>query len=262
MNRETLQEMLAEFLGTFVLIAIGLGSVAMVVLFDKGVPGGVTNGGFTNITFAWGLAVTFGIYVAGMKSGAHLNPAVTLSLALLRGFSWKKVPFYVSAQFLGAMAGAAVIYFIYREQFLLVDPDLQRTAGVFCTFPAFPGNLWVGFWDQFFGTALLVLLVFSVVDDLNQAEARPFAPLVIGLIVVAIGMSFGSLHGYAINPARDLGPRLVTAMVGFKNNGLTDGTSVFWIPVLGPLLGGPIGGLIYDLMIRKSLLRSREAGAK
>lgn len=260
MNRETLQEMLAEFLGTFVLIAIGLGSVAMVVLFDKGIPGAVTNGGATNINLAWGLAVTFGIYVAGMKSGAHLNPAVTLSLALLRGFSWKKLPFYVFAQVLGAMAGAAVIYFIYREQFLLVDPELHKTAGVFSTFPAFPGNVWVGFWDQVLGTALLVLLIFSVVDDLNQAAARPFAPLVIGLIVVAIGMSFGSLHGYAINPARDFGPRLVTAIIGFKNNGLTDGTSVFWVPILGPLVGGPVGGLVYDLMIRKSLLRTKEAG--
>lgn len=252
--------MMAEMLGTFVLMTIGLGSVAMVVLFDNGIPGAVTNGGFTNITLAWGLAVTFGIYVAGMKSGAHLNPAVTVSLALLRGFSWKKVPCYVLAQLIGAMAGALVVFFVYREQFLLVDPGLERTAGVFCTFPAFPGNLAVGFWDQFLGTALLTLLVFSVVDDMNQVQARPFAPLVIGLIVVAIGMSFGALHGYAINPARDLGPRIVIALAGFKNNGLTDGPMVFWVPIVAPLLGGPVGGWIYDVMIRKNLqARSKEA---
>lgn len=251
---------MAEFLGTFVLIAIGVGSVAMVVLFDRGIPGAVVNGGFTNINLAWGLAVTFGIYVAGMKSGAHLNPAVTVSLALLRGFSWKKAPFYIGAQFLGAMAAAGVIFFIYREQFLAFDPGLEKTAGVFCTFPAFPENLWIGFWDQFFGTALLVLLIFSVVDDLNQAAARPFAPLVIGLIVVAIGMSFGALHGYAINPARDLGPRLMTVFLGFRNNGLSDGALVYWVPVVAPLLGGPVGGLVYDVMIRRHLLmRSKSA---
>src|SRR5947208_9968474 len=132
-----LAELIAEFLGTFVLILFGTGVVAMVVLFPSQNPGEIVHGGFTNITLGWGLAVTMGIYIAGKVSGAHLNPAVTLALAVFRGFSWRKVIPYSIAQVAGAFAAAAVVYRNYLPAFHQVDPTLERTAGVFTTFPAF-----------------------------------------------------------------------------------------------------------------------------
>ena len=246
-------ELIAEFLGTFVLILLGLGVVAMVVLFPSKNPGETVHGGFTNITLAWGLAVTMGIYVAGKISGAHLNPAVTLSLAVFRGFSWHKVLPYCIAQIAGAFAAAAVVYWNYLPAFHLADSQLDHTAGVFTTFPAFPGVPQAGFLDQVIGTGLLVLLIFAITDEFNVPPEANLAPAMIGLVVVAIGMSFGGMHGYAINPARDFGPRLFTVVAGFRNNGLTDGTHVWWIPVVAPLLGGLLGAAIYDFGIRRFL---------
>lgn len=244
---------MAEFLGTAVLITIGLGVVAMVTLFGNGTPGEIVNGGFTNITIAWGLAVAMGVYVAGKISGAHLNPAVTISLAVFRGFSWGKVLPYIGAQVAGAFLGAALVYANYQPAFLKFDPSLEKTAGVFGTFPTFPAQPAAGFVDQVLGTALLMFLILAVTDERNQTPGVNMAPIVVGLIVVAIGMSMGGMHGYAINPARDFGPRLFTALAGFKNNGLTDGSGVFWIPIIGPILGGLIGSAIYDFGIRRFL---------
>src|SRR5579884_3358679 len=134
-------ELIAEFLGTMVLILFGNGVVAMTVLFGNGLPGEIVKGGYTNITIAWGLAVTMGIYVAGRISGAHLNPAVTLAVALFRGFGWRRVLPYVLAQTAGAFVAAAIVFWNYRLAFLRVDPRLDHTAGVFTTFPAFPAEL-------------------------------------------------------------------------------------------------------------------------
>jgi glycerol uptake facilitator protein len=236
------RELLAEFLGTLVLILFGNGVVAQTVLFpDKG--------SFTNITIAWGLGVVFGIYVAGRISGAHLNPAVTLALAAFNGFSWRKVVPYSLAQTAGAFSGAGIVFLTYRSAFAKVDPLLERTAGVFATFPALPDTPAAGFVDQVVGTAILVLLVFVLIDARNQTLAG-LNPLLIGLIVVGIGMAFGSLHGYAINPARDIGPRMLTVLAGFRNNGLTDGSGVFWVPLAGPLVGALLGGFIYQRALR------------
>ena len=246
-------ELAAEFLGTFVLILFGVGVVAMVVLFPSKNPGETIHGGFTNITLGWGLAVTMGIYVAGKVSGAHLNPAVTLALAAFRGFSWKKVVPYSIAQTAGAFAAAALVYCNYLPAFRQTDPQLLSTAGIFTTFPAFPGTPQAGFLDQFIGTGLLVLLIFAIVDEFNAPPGANLAPAMIGLVVVAIGMSFGGMHGYAINPARDLGPRLFTVVAGFRNNGLTDGTHVWWIPIVAPLLGDLAGAGLYDFGIRRFL---------
>ena len=246
-------ELIAEFLGTMVLLMFGNAVVAMVLLFGSGTAGELVNGGFTNITLAWGLAVTMGIYVAGRITGAHLNPAVTLTLAIFRDFPWSKVIPYTIAQIGGAFLGAAIVFLNYYPQFMKVDPNLERTAGVFTTFPAFPGLPVAGLLDQTIGTALLLLLIFAITDERNQAPGSNLAPIMIGLVVVAIGMSFGGLHGYAINPARDFGPRLLTVAAGFQNNGLTDGSGAFWVPIAGPLLGGVIGGAVYDFGIRRFL---------
>src|SRR5271170_6215912 len=245
MNNRLPAELLAEFLGTLVLMLFGNGVVAMAVLFDKG--------GYTNITLAWGLAVTMGIYIAGKTSGAHLNPAVTLTLALFRGFAWSKVIPYSLVQIAGAFVGAALVFWNYRPQFLTVDPGLTHTAGVFTTFPAFPGQPMAGLLDQIIGTALLLLMIFAIAADRNPPPGANMTPLMVGLVVVVIGMAFGGMHGYAINPARDFGPRLFTVVAGFRNNGLTDGIRVWWIPVVAPLLGGLVGAAIYDFGIRRFL---------
>ena len=246
-------ELIAEFLGTFVLILFGTGVVAMVVLFPTNNPGETVHGGFTNITLAWGLGVTMGIYIAGKVSGAHLNPAVTLALAVFRGFSWRKVLPFSLAQTAGAFAAAALVYWNYLPAFRQTDPQLSHTAGIFTTFPAFPAILQAGFLDQFIGTGLLLLLIFAITDEFNVPPGANLAPAMIGLVVVAIGMSFGGMHGYAINPARDFGPRLFTVVAGFHNNGLSDGLHVWWVPVVAPLLGGLSGAALYDFGVRRFL---------
>jgi len=246
-------ELIAELLGTAIILLFGSGVCAMVVLFGSGAPGEVVHGGYTNITLGWGIGVMMGVYVAGKVSGAHLNPAVTLSLALFRGFPWRKVLPYSLAQTAGGFLGAAIVFCNYREQFLKADPSLERTAGIFTTFPAFPAFPHVGFMDQVLGTALLLLLVFAVTDERNQPVGANLTPVLVGVIVIGIGVSFGALHGYAINPARDFGPRLFTVVAGFRNNGLTDGTHAFWPPILGPLVGGVLGAALYDKAIRRFL---------
>jgi glycerol uptake facilitator protein len=219
-------ELIAEFLGTFVLILLGNGVVAMVVLFPSKNPGETIHGGFT---------------------------AVTLALAVFRGFSWRKVLPYFVAQIAGAFVASALVYWNYLPAFKQADPQLDHTAGVFTTFPAFPAIPQAGFLDQLIGTALLVLLIFAIVDEYNAPPGANLAPVLVGLVVVAIGMSFGGMHGYAINPARDFGPRLFTVFAGFRNNGMTDGTRVWWIPVAAPLLGGLVGAAVYDFGIRRFL---------
>jgi len=251
------QEFIAEFFGTMVLILFGDGVVAMVVLFasNPAIPGEVVKGGYTNVVIGWGLAVTFGIYVAGTISGAHINPAVTLALAATKRFPWSKVPHYILAQFGGAFAAALLLFINYHAKWILVDPNLDHTAGIFSTFPAVPG-FWPGFFDQVVGTALLVGLIFAIVDKLNVLPGSNLAPIVIGLLVVAIGISFGGMNGYAINPARDLGPRLFSVVAGFKNNGLTDGTGAWLPPVIGPIIGGLLGAFAYDILIGKALIKA------
>ena len=246
-------ELMAEFLGTFVLILFGNGVVAMVVLFGTGVPGEVVHGGYTNITLAWGLGVTMGVYIAGRITGAHLNPAVTVTLAVFRGFPWKKVLPYSLAQTFGAFLAAGVVFWNYLPAFRTFDPQLSHTAGVFTTFPAFSQQPMAGLLDQTIGTALLLLMVFAITDERNQPPGANLAPVLIGSVVVAVGMCFGGMHGYAINPARDFGPRLFTVVAGFKNNGLTDGSLVFWVPIVGPLAGGVIGAAVYKGCVQRFL---------
>jgi glycerol uptake facilitator protein len=241
----------AEFLGTLVLITLGDGVVAMVVLFGTGAAGEVVKGGYTNITLGWGLAVLMGICVAGRISGAHLNPAVTLTMALFRDFPWSRVAPYIAAQVAGAFAGAALVYVNYLPAFRAFDPDLTKSANVLATFPAFPEAWLFGFLDQVIGTALLLGLILAITDPRNLPVPAGLQPILIGLVVVAIGVSWGGMHGYAINPARDFGPRLFALVAGFKNTGFADHT--FLVPIAGPLLGGLIGAAVYGGFIRRFL---------
>src|SRR5260370_33672909 len=186
----------AEVIGTLILILFGNGVVAMVVLFGTGSPGEIVNGGYTNITLGWGLAVTMGVYVAGKISGAHLNPAVTITLAVFRGFSWMKVLPYIVAQVAGAFLAAALVYWNYLPAFHKVDPQLEHTAGIFTTFPAFPALPMAGLLDQTIGTALLLLLILAITDELNQPPGANLAPLLIWLVRVAIGIRRGCIDAY------------------------------------------------------------------
>lgn len=238
------KELISEFFGTFVLILFGTGVVAMKVAF------GGTRGGFENITWAWGLAVTFGIY-AGMYSGAHLNPAVTIAMAVTKRMPTSKVMPYIGAQTVGAFAAAVIVYINYYIPIHKVDPELVNSAGIFATFPEVTTSWFPGFFDQVLGTGILLFLILASGDCLAKAKATYLGPLVVGLIVVAIGMSFGGMHGYAINPARDFGPRLMTVLAGFKNNGLTSGDVIFWVPIIAPIIGGVLGAILYDKTMGK-----------
>ncbi|AMW14832.1 aquaporin [Streptomyces qaidamensis] len=265
-------ECLAEFLGTFVLIAFGCGVVAMTVaaLPGSGRTEGPTvfflgAGDWLLITWGWAMAVMFGIYVAGGVSGAHINPAVTLAFAVRRRFPWAKVVPYWASQVLGALAGAALVYAVYHDAINAFDAAMEgpKTNGhtlasfsIFATFPApyFNGGVWGPLVDQIVGTAFLVMLVVAIIDLRNTAVKANLGPLVIGFVVAAIGMSFGANAGYAINPARDFGPRLFTWLAGWEDlafpGSLAGAFSAYWwIPIVGPLVGGVIGVLVYDLFI-------------
>lgn len=246
----TWREAAAEFFGTFVLIVFGVAVVAQVTLSEK------TAGDYLSINLGWGLAVTMGVYVAGGVSGAHLNPAVTLALAALRGFAWRKVPAYWAAQLAGAFAASAVVYLVYREALDHFDggarqvSGAQATAGIWATYPqeflsALPGGLI----DQVVGTALLVAIIFALNDPRNLAPSGNLAPLLVGAAVTLIGMTFGFNAGYAINPARDFAPRLFTALAGWGGEVFRASGSWWWVPVVGPLVGGVLGGFLYDLFI-------------
>jgi MIP family channel proteins len=248
----TAREAAAEFLGTFVLIAFGSGVVAEVVL------SGGSHGGYLSINLGWGLAVVMGVYVAGGVSGAHLNPAVTLALAVHRGFPWRKVLPFCGAQLAGAFAGAAVTYTTYREAFDHFDggarqvAGAQGTAGIFATYPQpFLSNVPGGLVDQVVGTGLLLLVLFALGDAKNLAPEPKNSPLLVGALVVLIGMTFGFNSGYAINPARDLGPRTFTALAGWGAEVFRAGHGWWWVPIVGPLAGGLLGGFVYDLFVTR-----------
>jgi len=250
MNGQNLKrELLAEFLGTFVLIAFGAGVVAQVVL------SGEKNGGYLSINLAWGMAVTLGIYVAGGVTGAHLNPAVTVALAARRGFPWKHVVPYSLAQILGAFVASLVVFITYRQAFDAFDggsrmvSGAQATAGIFATYPQPFLSIFGGLLDQIVGTALLMLVILAIGDTRNLAPTGNVAPILVGLLVMVIGMSFGFNAGYAINPARDLGPRLFTALAGWGTEVFRAGNYWFWVPIVGPIIGGTLGAWLYDVLI-------------
>jgi len=259
----TYGEMIGEFFGTMVLILFGDGCVATFALFTNiGANGAATP--FANewivIILGWGLAVMLGIYVCGAISGAHLNPAVTLALAARGKLAWSKVLAYWLAQVLGAFVAAALLYFVYQgaiQHAVSLAVGSKNVAdvvgGVFYTSPkAFVGTFGA-FGDEFIGTALLVGLIFAIVDVRNQPVQANLNPLIIGFLIVAIGASFGLNTGYAINPARDFGPRLWMAIVS-GGESFSVNNFYFWIPIVAPLAGGVVGAFIYDFTIGKVLI--------
>jgi MIP family channel proteins len=198
------------------------------------------------------------VYCSAGVSGAHLNPAVTLALAVHRGFPWAKVGPYCAAQVAGAFTGAATAFLTYREAFDHFDggtrlvTGAKATAGIFATYPqSFLSNVPGGLVDQIVGTALLLILVLAIGDQKNFGVDARLSPILVGAAVVLIGMSFGFNAGYAINPARDFGPRLFTAFAGWGGEVFAAGNGWWWVPIAGPLIGGVLGGYVYDLLITR-----------
>ncbi|MCF3944259.1 MULTISPECIES: MIP/aquaporin family protein [Oceanobacillus] len=227
---------LAEVIGTMVLIIFGGGVVASNILNkSKG-----AGGGWVLITLGWGLAVTLGVYAAGNFSGAHLNPAVTLGFAAIGEFPWENVLTYISGQMVGAIIGATIVFFAYLPHWRETrETDLK--LAVFATGPAIRSPL-SNLVTEMIGTfALLLGLLFIGANQFTEG----LNPLVVGALIVAIGMSLGGPTGYAINPARDLGPRIAHALLPIPGKGSSD-WGYAWVPVIGPIIGGVYGALFYQ----------------
>lgn len=243
---------LAEFVGTLILILLGDGVVAGVLLrYSK-----AEDAGWIVITFGWGLAVAMAVYSVGWVSGAHINPAVTVGLASIGAFEWAMVPGYIIAQLLGAFTGAVLVWLAYRDHWAATeDPGLK--LAVFCTAPGIRNPV-SNVITEIIGTAMLVFGVVAIganaaqIDqaseiDLSAIFSTGFVPLLVGFLVLSIGLSLGGPTGYAINPARDLGPRIAHAILPIPGKGGSD-WGYSWIPVVAPIIGGVLGGLAYTVL--------------
>ncbi|HYE32074.1 MAG TPA: MIP/aquaporin family protein [Methylomirabilota bacterium] len=235
----------AEMIGTMLLVLLGNGVVANVLLNQsKG-----QNGGWIVITTGWGLAVTMAVYSVGWVSGGHLNPAVTLGFAAIGQFDWAKVPAYITAQMLGAILGSVAVWLAYFPHWEITK-DKAAVRGVFCTAPAVRRPAF-NFITELIGTFVLLVGVLAIpsVNNLRPQSGfdKGLGPLLVGLLVFAIGLSLGGPTGYAINPARDLGPRIAHAILPIP--GKTDSDWGYsWVPVLGPIVGGILGAVFYKAL--------------
>ncbi|XP_056659891.1 aquaporin-7 isoform X4 [Monodelphis domestica] len=249
---DMMREFLAEFMGTYVMMIFGLGSVAQKVL------GGDAFGTYLTINLGFGFGTTMGIHVAGGISGAHMNSAITFTSCVLGQMPWKKFPVYTMGQCFGSFLAAATIYGLYYQALIrYTDGNLTvtgplATAGIFATYPASHMTLWRGFLDQIFLTGLLQLCVLAITDKKNSPALHGTHALVIGILVVAIGISLGMNTGYPINPARDLPPRIFTSIAGWGNEVFTAGESWWWVPVVAPPLGALMGGITYLIFVGPS----------
>ncbi|KAM8975814.1 aquaporin-3-like [Pelodytes ibericus] len=240
---------LAEFLGTLILILFGCGSVAQMEL------SGFAKAQFLSVNMAFGFAVTAGAYVCVGVSGAHLNPAVSLAMYLLRNMTGRLMLVYWLAQFLGAFAGAVLVFALYFDaiyvysggNFTVTGP--QSTAGIFASYPSEHLSVINGFTDQVIATAALLIAILAIMDKANGAPPPRLQPLFIGIMVLLVGLAMGFNCGYPINPARDLGPRIFTAIAGWGLEVFSAGGSWWWVPVIGPLVGAVIGVVIYEVCI-------------
>jgi glycerol uptake facilitator protein len=233
-----MQAYIGEFIGTMILIILGDGVVAGVLLRNSK----AENSGWIVITFGWGLAVAVAVYCVFQFSGAHINPAVTIALAVTGQFDWAQVPGYIIAQFIGAFIGAVIVWLAYLAHWGETE-DEGLKLGVFCTAPAIyntPANIIT----EIIGT---FVLVFGILGIFGNDLAPGLAPLLVGLLVLGIGLSLGGPTGYAINPARDLGPRIAHAVLPIAGKGGND-WGYSWIPVVGPIIGGILGAVLYVLL--------------
>lgn len=244
MEISLLMQCVFEFIGTFILILLGCGVVACVSLKKSKGEGA----GWIVVTLAWGLAVTAGVWIAGPFTGAHLNPAVSVSLAAVGKFPWTSVVPYICAQVLGAAFGAFIVWIFYKDHFDATD-NATAKLGVFATIPAIE-NKGRNLFSEIIGTFLLVLVILFLGDKSNCAEVGlgSIGAIPVGLLVVVIGLALGGTTGYAINPARDLGPRIAHWLMPIKGKG-TSRWDYSWVPVAGPIIGGLLAALLYRAVI-------------
>ena len=265
-------ELWAEFFGTFILISFGDGVVAMLwglVGSGRSSAGPLqSSGDWLLITWGWALAVTFAVYVCGGISGAHINPAVTFGAAIRKQLPWKSVPGYWAAQVLGAFVGAGLVFLVYNnainnfDQAHHIIKGTAASVGTYSTFATFPApyfhNVLGPLVDQIIGTFFLVLFVWAIGDEFNLPVAGNLAPFIVGMVVMAVGISFGANAGYAINPARDFGPRMFALIAGWGKIAFPGNygniNDYFWIPIVGPLIGGALASVVYDFGIRDFLI--------
>ena len=231
-----MQAYLSEFIGTLILILLGDGVVAAVLLRNSK----AEHSGWIVITFGWGMAVAIAVYVA-LISGAHINPAVTVGLASVGAFPWAQVPGYIIAQLLGAFVGAVLVWITYYDHWKETDDPVLK-LGVFSTIPQIRNTV-PNFITEVIGTAMLLFGVLAIVTNADGA----LVPLSVGFLVLAIGLSLGGPTGYAINPARDLGPRIAHAVLPIPGKGDSD-FSYGWLPVVAPLVGGIIGAVLWSIL--------------
>ncbi len=239
-----LTKCLFEFIGTAILVLFGDGVVASTLLKkSKG-----ENGGWIVITMAWGLAVMLGVFIAGPYSGAHLNPAVTLGLAAAGTFSWALVLPYIVAQMLGGFFGAVLVYLYYKDHYDITD-DPAAKLSTFCTIPAIR-NYGRNLFSEIVGTFVLVfvILALSMQNNLPEVGMGSLGAFPVAMLIVALGMSLGGTTGYAINPARDLAPRIAHAVLPIKGKGTND-WAYSWVPVVGPIIGAFLAAVLYCLVL-------------
>lgn len=242
---EVFLKSLFEFIGTAVLVLFGDGVVASNVLKkSKG-----ENGGWVVVTIAWGLAVMLGVFIAGPYSGAHLNPAVTLGLAAAGTFPWSLAVPYIVAQMLGGFVGAVLVYAFYKDHYDATDDPALKLA-TFCTAPAIR-NYGRNLFSEVLGTFVLVFVILALATEGNIPEMGMGAigAFPVSMLIVALGMSLGGTTGYAINPARDLSPRVAHALLPIKGKGSSD-WAYSWVPVAGPVVGGMLAAGLYCLIFR------------
>ncbi|MBV9003426.1 MAG: aquaporin family protein [Solirubrobacterales bacterium] len=290
-------ELWAEFFGTFILICFGDGVVAMLWALNgsgRSIPTVFTpaagifsshapllgSGDWLLITFGWAFAVTFAIYTVGGVTGAHINPAITLGAAMRKALPWNKVAPYWAVQVAGAFVGAALVFLVYNNAINHFDqvnhlvkgrtpPAMGNSLATYSTFATFPApyfhNVLGPIVDQVVGTFFLALFVFAVTDELALAPGSNLGPLIVGFIVLAIGISFGANAGYAINPARDFGPRLFAWIAGWGRLAMPGDygwiNTYFWVPIVAPLIGAALAVPAYDIGMRKILI-ARQAAAE
>ncbi|TMW55965.1 hypothetical protein Poli38472_008613 [Pythium oligandrum] len=259
-HRSMLRESCAEFLGTLILVLIGDGVVCQTVVSQgleaqkaaaNGAKPDLTSyaGDWSTISIGYGLALMVGLYISAGVSGGHLNPAVTLTMCRHGNLPWKKAPHYIISQFLGAFVGAFLVFINYYEGLKALDTWDISTAGIFATYPKAHEGLISGFIDELLGSFLLLLGIFAITDKFNNEAQNGIKPVVIGLLLSGIALSFGYNTGFALNPARDFAPRLFTYLAGWGGQVFTAADGYFWVPIVAPFFGGLAGAEVYHFLI-------------
>jgi len=250
-KKPVIREMLAEFLGTLILTSFGTGSVAQSVL-SRG-----ASGSFLSINWGFGIGVAMAVYASGNISGGHVNPAISVMFSVFGRLPWWKLPLYIFAQMFGGFMAGAIVYSAYIDAIKAYDEGkfivygVNATAGIFATYPQSFVSISTGFWNEVIGTAWLSCLLLVVTDRKNNKVTDGLTPVLIGFILMAIGLAYGFNTGYALNPARDFGPRLFTYTAGYGSGVFTEPNGMFWwwVPIVAPIVGALLGGFMYKLLI-------------